>query len=111
MLTHPRRSLGRVQLDWTPQPGHYLEFDGHTYAVLERHHRYRLRSGRYQLSEISLHVQRAEAPEERSLAGDRWVLGDATCRFNARSELVRCAVNPTGPCHGCRAYEPAGDRQ
>ena len=40
ILTHPRQSLGKLQLDWTPQPGNYLDFDGKTYAVLERCHRY-----------------------------------------------------------------------
>jgi len=32
-------------------------------------------------------------------------LGDATCRFNAKSALIRCAVNPNGPCEGCRHYQ------
>ncbi len=40
ILTHPRQSLGSVQLDWTPQPGNYLDLQGKTYAVLERRHRY-----------------------------------------------------------------------
>jgi len=35
----------------------------------------------------------------------RWVMGDASCRFNARSELLRCAINPSGPCQDCRFYE------
>ncbi|MEA5516378.1 hypothetical protein VB654_20280, partial [Nodularia sp. UHCC 0506] len=26
ILTHPSQSLGRVQLDWTPQPGNYVDF-------------------------------------------------------------------------------------
>jgi hypothetical protein len=32
-------------------------------------------------------------------------MGDASCRFNARSELLRCAINPSGPCQDCRFYE------
>nr|WP_013322872.1 DUF6464 family protein [Gloeothece verrucosa]ADN14767.1 conserved hypothetical protein [Gloeothece verrucosa PCC 7822] len=40
ILTHPRQSLGKIQLDWMPQPGSYLELKGKTYAVLERHHHY-----------------------------------------------------------------------
>ncbi|MCT7948376.1 DUF6464 family protein [Ancylothrix sp. C2] len=32
-------------------------------------------------------------------------VGDATCRFNARSPYIRCAVNPDGPCEGCRHYQ------
>jgi Family of unknown function (DUF6464) len=49
----------------------------------------------------------------RSVEGDRYYLegvgyliGDISCKFNARSGYVRCAVNPDGPCQGCRHYEP-----
>ncbi|MBE9125185.1 MULTISPECIES: DUF6464 family protein [unclassified Coleofasciculus] len=106
ILTQPRQSLGNVQLDWTPQPGSYLDFEGQTYAVLERRHRYRLKSGRYRLQKIALYVQSAQRPTEKSQINGRWVIGDATCCFNAHSELVRCAVNPEGPCSSCRYYEP-----
>ncbi len=105
ILTHPRQSLGKVQLDWTPQPGNYLDYQGQTYAVLERRHRYLLKSGRYRLHKIALYVQSAQRPTEKSLINGRWVIGDANCRFNARSELIRCAVNPEGPCESCRFYE------
>jgi len=105
ILTHPRQTLGNVVFDWTPQPGSYLEFQGQTYAVLERRHRYRLKSGRYRLQAIALYLQSAKRPTERSLIKGRWVIGDANCRFNARSELMRCAVNPDGPCGSCRFYE------
>ncbi len=38
-------------------------------------------------------------------------IGDANCRFNAHSIHLRCAVNPLGPCQGCRSFEPTrGDR-
>ncbi|HEY9906809.1 MAG TPA: DUF6464 family protein [Thermosynechococcaceae cyanobacterium] len=105
ILTHPQRSLGNVQLDWTPQPGAYLDLEGQTYAVLERHHRYQLRLGRYRLYKIALYVQSAQRPAEKTLVDGRWVVGDATCCFNARSELIRCAVNPEGPCDRCGHYE------
>jgi hypothetical protein len=106
LLTQPRRSLGSICLDWSPQPGAYLDLEGRTYAVLERRHRYQLKSGRYQLQKVALYVQRAERPAEQSLLEGRWVIGDVTCYFNARSELLRCAVNPEGPCDRCRFYEP-----
>ncbi len=32
-------------------------------------------------------------------------LGDTSCRFNAHSPFIRCAVNPSGPCQGCSFYE------
>ena len=105
ILTHPRQNLGKVQLDWIPQPGNYLDLKGKTYAVLERRHRYQLKSGCYRLHKVALYVQSASRPVEQSLVDGHWVLGDASCRFNARSELVRCAVNPYGPCRTCRFYE------
>ena len=105
ILTHPHKTLGNVQLDWAPQPGSYLDLEGKTYAVLERRHRYQLKAGRYRLHKVSLYVQSAPRPVERSFVEGRWVLGDASCRFNAQSELLRCAVNPEGPCDRCHLYE------
>ncbi|MEL6383059.1 MAG: DUF6464 family protein [Cyanobacteria bacterium J06626_18] len=105
ILTDSQRSLGNLQLDWTPQPGSQVTHEGQTYAVLERRHRYQFKANRYQLQKIALYVQAVDLPEEKSLVGDRWVIGDATCCYNARSELVRCAVHPDGPCQGCRDYK------
>ncbi|MBE9053498.1 hypothetical protein IQ243_24440 [Nostocales cyanobacterium LEGE 11386] len=105
ILTHPSQTLGRVQLDWTPQPGNYVDFEGKTYAVLERRHRYQFKSGRYHLHNIALYVQSAKRPAEKTLVKGRWVIGDATCSYNAHSEIMRCAVNPDGPCESCRFYE------
>ncbi|MEY3869072.1 MAG: DUF6464 family protein [Microcoleaceae cyanobacterium] len=107
ILTHPRQSLGKVQLDWTPQPGNYLDWEGKTYAVLERHHRYQLKSGRYRLQKIDLYVQAAQRPTEKTLIEGRWIIGDASCRYNALSEMLRCAVNPSGPCATCQYYDNA----
>lgn len=109
ILSHPQQTIGNVHLDWSPQPGAYLDLEGKTYAVLERRHRYQLKSGKYRLHKIALYVQSAKRPEERSLIAGHWVIGDATCRYNAHSELVRCAVNPSGPCQGCRFYERNGE--
>jgi len=105
LLTHPHHSLGIVYLDWTPQPGAYLDFENKTYTVLERRHRYQLKAGQYHLSKIAVYVQPAQRPAERSLVDGRWVLGNINCRFNARSELLYCAVNPTGPCDRCYFFE------
>lgn len=105
ILSNSRQSLGSVHLDWAPQPGAYLDLEGQTYAVLERRHRYQLKAGRYHLHKIALYVQTAQRPIEQSLIDGRWVLGDATCGFNGRSELIRCAVNPLGLCEGCQFYE------
>jgi len=105
ILNHPRQSLGKTTLDWTPQPGNYLDFQGKTYTVLERHHKYQLKSGRYHLHKIDLYVQSVKHPDERSLINGRWVIGDASCTYNAHSEIVRCAINPDGPCESCLNYE------
>ncbi len=44
--------------------------------------------------------------------GMGYMVGDITCDLNARSPYLRCAVNPMGPCDGCRAYAPrVFDRQ
>ncbi len=104
-LSHPRTALGSAILDWMPQPGACIEHDGKTYTVLERRHHYTLKLGRYHLNRIALCVKPSTRPTERSLVGDRWVIGEASCHFNARSELIRCAVNPQGPCAGCRYFE------
>ncbi|WP_016950258.1 DUF6464 family protein [Anabaena sp. PCC 7108] len=105
ILTNPRQSLGRLQLDWTPQPGNYLDLEGKTYAVLERRHKYQLKAGRYRLHNVAIYVQSAKRPDEKTLIGRRWVVGDATCSYNAHSEIIRCAVNPEGPCKSCLFYE------
>ena len=105
ILTHPRQSLGKVNLDWTPQPGNYLDLEGRTYTVLERSHRYQYKLGGYQLHKVALYVQSAPHLTEKSYVNGRWVVGDASCRFSAHSEIIRCAVNPEGPCHQCRHYE------
>ncbi|MBN3948714.1 MAG: hypothetical protein HWQ38_20530 [Nostoc sp. NMS7] len=42
------------------------------------------------------------------LQGVGYLIGDISCKFNARSGYIRCAVNPDGPCNGCRHYEPKG---
>lgn len=108
ILTHPRRSLGNLRLDWIPQPGAYLDVEGQTYAVLERRHRYQLKAGRYHLYKVALYVQSAPALREKSWFEGRWVIGDANCHFSACSELIRCAVNPHGPCHQCHFFESRG---
>ncbi len=105
ILTPTYEILGKIHLDWTPQPGNYLELQGKTYSVLERHHHYQYKIGGYCLSKISLHVQSAISPTETTLWEGHWVIGNIQCRFNARSEILRCAVNPVGPCQDCCSFE------
>ena len=105
ILSHSRSRLGLLYLDGNPQPGEFVEVEDKTYLVLERRNRYLLRTGRYQLAKIALYVQPSQAPE-KSLFNGQWVIGDVTCQFNAHSELLRCAVNPSGPCDRCIHYQP-----
>lgn len=49
-------------------------------------------------------------PDHYYLEGVGYLVGDITCRFNARSTYIRCAVNPSGPCENCRHYEPKEPR-
>lgn len=109
ILNYPQRSLGNLTLDWMPQPGAQITHEGTVYAVLERRHRYQFKANRYHLYKVALYVQAVVQPDEKSLVGDRWVIGDATCRYNARSEMVRCAVQPAGPCRDCHDYSPVSD--
>lgn len=44
------------------------------------------------------------------LEGVGYLIGDISCRFNARSGYLRCAVNPEGPCDGCRHYQEIGEK-
>nr|WP_228056090.1 DUF6464 family protein [Microcoleus sp. LEGE 07076] len=34
-----------------------------------------------------------------------YLIGDITCEYNARSNYIRCAVNPVGHCLDCRYYQ------
>ncbi len=39
------------------------------------------------------------------IEGVGYLIGDITCKYNARCSYIRCAVNPVGPCKDCRFYE------
>ncbi|MEM6518311.1 MAG: DUF6464 family protein [Cyanobacteria bacterium P01_C01_bin.70] len=106
ILNHPRRSLGRLQLNLMPQPGSHIVYDEQVYTVLERRHRYQFIANRYQLHKIVVYVQPAVSLSDKSWLGDRWIIGDVACQYNAQSEIIRCAVNPCGPCDGCHHYYP-----
>ena len=106
ILNHPRKTLDCLRLSWNPQPGSYLELNGKTYAVLERRHRYQYTGGRYQLRAIALFVQATDRPNETSVVNGQRLIGDVSCAYNAQSPLIRCAINPEGPCQGCTSYKP-----
>jgi hypothetical protein len=50
--------------------------------------------------------ERLSEPSDRYyLEGVGYLIGDISCCYNARSGYIRCAVNPEGPCEGCRHYQ------
>ena len=100
------RLLDRINLEDTPHPGRWLELGSASYLVLQRRHRYSLRSGRYQLASVVLLVKQQRQPADANRYRHGWVIGDPTCRFNALSPLLRCAVLPDGPCEQCTHHEP-----
>ena len=87
-----------------PHPGRWLSVAEGSFLVLQRRHRYRLRNGRYELSSVALQVRAQHQPADARWWNGRWVIGDPTCRFNARSPLLRCAVLPEGPCDRCSHF-------
>ncbi|MBH8566727.1 hypothetical protein I8748_32025 [Nostoc sp. CENA67] len=51
-------------------------------------------------------LQQCQAVQHSDIYVDDDVcLGDSSCRFNARSPHVQCAVNPKGDCASCRYFE------
>lgn len=89
-----------------PQPGRWLELAGRSFLVLQRSHRYQLRDGRYELAAVALDVKLQKRPADARPWRGGWVIGDPSCRFNALSPLLRCAVLPEGPCERCAVHEP-----
>ncbi len=51
------------------------------------------------------HHHRIDNPDRYYLEGVGYLVGDISCEYNARCGYLRCAVNPSGPCDGCRFYE------
>jgi hypothetical protein len=110
MLVELRQSINLVLLDRMemidpPMPGQWFVHDQASYLVMQRRHRYKLRSGRYELSSIVLLVKAQKQPADAHFVGHGWVIGDSDCRFNALSPLLRCAVLPDGPCDRCAHRE------
>jgi hypothetical protein len=99
------RLLDRLELEDAPHPGRWFEHGHESYLVLQRRHRYALRSGRYQLASVVLLVKQQRQPVDAQRYRHGWVIGDPSCRFNALNPLLRCAVLPDGPCESCLHYQ------
>ncbi|MBE9116358.1 hypothetical protein IQ249_10655 [Lusitaniella coriacea LEGE 07157] len=61
--------------------------------------RMRLQSHAYIKRQIAEYEQRLNLVSKRTNR-------QATCRFNAHSAFLLCAVNPSGPCSLCQDYAP-----
>lgn len=103
-LHAPDRVLGKMILEGNPQPGHCIEVDGSLYRIVERRHRYQFKKGKYHLHKAILCLQLLESKDLHFWQG-KWVIGNPECKYNARSELLRCAVNPGGDCGSCPYFE------
>jgi hypothetical protein len=101
---HLLDQLELKELGEIPQPGRWFLHGSRSFLVLQRHHRYQLRNGRYELATVALQVKAERQPREARWWNGGWVIGDPSCRFNARSPLLRCAVLPDGPCERCAHY-------
>jgi hypothetical protein len=54
---------------------------------------------------IDLKLKALPPDEMTCIDGFGYVIGKVSCKYNARSSYIRCAVNPSGPCQGCRHYD------
>lgn len=93
--------IDRIELEDPPHPGRWFLHGERSFLVLQRRHRYTLRSGRYQLSSLVLLVTAQQRPHDARPWRHGWVIGDPSCALNALSPLIRCAVLPEGPCEQC----------
>jgi len=65
----------------------------------------RIAAARIEVANRSLQTQ-LETGDRTYVEGLGYPIGDITCEYNARSNYIRCAVNPSGPCLDCRYYQP-----
>ncbi|AUT01443.1 DUF6464 family protein [Aliinostoc sp. HNIBRCY26] len=78
------------------------------WVIRKTHWRIRLRLRQAAINASRARIQQSLRPVEGDryyLEGVGFLIGDISCKFNARCGYLRCAVNPHGPCKGCRYYE------
>jgi hypothetical protein len=54
---------------------------------------------------ISVTLKALPPADMTCIDGFGYVIGKVSCKYNARSPYIRCAVNPSGPCQDCRYYD------
>ena len=77
MLVEMRHSVTQVLLDRfelgdPPMPGQWFLHQQTSYLVMQRKHRYKLHSGRYELSSVVLLVKSQKQPADARLVGHGW---------------------------------------
>lgn len=78
------------------------------WAIRKTHARSRLRMRQAAMNFPAVQGRHNLRPVEGDryyLEGVGYLIGDISCKFNARSGYIRCAVNPDGPCNGCCHYQ------
>lgn len=85
LMDYPDRPE-RVGLE-IPRSYQFNEPSSESFQVLE---------GRFEVTREAIALPRINAIN---------AIGDTTCQYNAGSRMIRCAVNPCGPCEGCKDYE------
>jgi Family of unknown function (DUF6464) len=54
---------------------------------------------------ITLSLKALPPADMTCIDGFGYVIGKVSCKYNARSPYIRCAINPSGPCQDCRHYD------
>jgi len=54
---------------------------------------------------VSSRLKALPPADTTHIEGFGYVIGMVSCKYNARSPHLRCAINPSGPCQDCRHYE------
>ena len=90
-----------------PHPGRLLESAGRSFLVLQRRHRYQLRNGEYQLASVALQVKPQRQPGDARWWHNQWVIGDPSCRYNARTPPAALRRAARWPLRALRPLPPA----
>ncbi|WGS72587.1 DUF6464 family protein [Pseudanabaena galeata] len=66
---------------------------------------YRRINSAVNVTPVTLSLKALPPADMTCIDGFGYVIGKVSCKYNARSPYIRCAINPSGPCQDCRHYE------
>ena len=75
------------------------------FRKVKRQWRSRLRRARLMTFEDRIDSLPSYYNGDRQPEVTRYFIGDTSCKYNAHSPYMRCAVNPSGPCQECSHYQ------